>query len=138
MQQLETQKNQIDKLTEETRLEEEKIAEMLKQSELEKENAKDRVLELREARTKLIRSVDAQDYELYRRLMRPPEFIAVSAVSDTGLCSACNVQIEPQLLNRLYIARDMVFCSNCARVFILEEQNRRVVTLLNLSIQPNS
>ena len=122
MQQLDTLKEQIDKLAEEVGKETEDINGMLKQSEQEKEAARGRVLELKDERNKLVRKIDPQDYEMYRRLMRPPNFIAVSAVSDTGLCTACNVQIEPQLLNRLYIGRDLVFCSNCARLLFLKSK----------------
>ncbi|GAB4150971.1 MAG: hypothetical protein Kow00107_01530 [Planctomycetota bacterium] len=122
MQQIEVMKAQLDKLRSEIAEEDAAIAGMMAQAERDKEAAKERMLNLKAERDKLVRKIETPDYDIYKRLMRPPDFIAVSPVTEFNLCSACNVQIEPQTLNRLYIGREMVFCSNCARILYLKER----------------
>jgi predicted nucleic acid-binding Zn-ribbon protein len=123
MQQVETIKTSVEKLREEIVEEERAIASLVAQADQDKDAAKGRMLELKDERDKLLRRVEPSDYDIYRRLMRPPDFVAVSTVTEFNLCSACNVQIEHQTLNRLYIGREMVFCSNCARILFLKDRS---------------
>ncbi len=120
---LEELKNQLDSLRAEIAVEEKEIEHLNSQSAKEHDSARGRVTELKDERERMIAKMDPQDYALYKRMMRPPDFIAVSAVGNpSGLCTACNMQIEPQTLNRLYMGRELVFCSNCARLLYLPER----------------
>ena len=120
---LEELKASVDSLKSEIAAEEADIEQINSQSTKDLDSARGRINELKDDREKLIALMDPQDYNIYRKSMRPPDFIAVSAVTNPGgLCSACNMQIEPQTLNRLYMGREMVFCSNCARLLYLPEK----------------
>ena len=121
MEKLETVQEQIRKLKEEVATEQEIIEHLRQQSKDQREQARDKVAELKDERRKLVDKIDPEDYHLYRKLMRPPEFVAITELTGQGLCKTCNVQVEPQVLNRLYIGREMVFCSNCGRVLYLHE-----------------
>ncbi|MDZ7815847.1 MAG: hypothetical protein U5N86_07545 [Planctomycetota bacterium] len=121
MEKLETVEEQIRKLKEEIQSEQEIIQGLRQQGKEQREQARDKVAELKDERWKLVDKLDPEDYHLYRKLMRPPEFVAITELTGQGLCKTCNVQVEPQVLNRLYIGREMVFCSNCGRVLYLQE-----------------
>ncbi len=112
----------VDKLKTDIAFEQGQISSLNEQADREREEARDRMNELREEREKVLRRIDPADYESYKRLMRPPEFKAVAPVTEDGMCTACHVRMEPQALNMLYIGREMVCCSNCGRMLYLKDR----------------
>jgi len=122
MEQMEKVKETAEKHREEIAAEEALIAEMKVRSEDEIASVKNRIDGLKRERELIVPLIDPQDYEYYKKLMRPPDYIALAPVKATGgLCSACNVQIEFQTMNRLYIGKEMILCSNCTRILYLPE-----------------
>ncbi len=123
MERLEAMEKEISALRAEVEQEESLIRELEEKAADEREAARGHVAELRKKREELVAAIDPEDYNLYRKHMRPPVYMALSPVVEeagsSALCSACNAVVEPQTLNRLYIGHEFVFCSNCGRLLYL-------------------
>jgi predicted nucleic acid-binding Zn-ribbon protein len=130
------------------RLEEEFIAEMILEDDIQKEirasnqafaaaqekltNEKQAILQkkkemeeksrhLSQLKSELLPLLSADQVSLYLNIFRKKGGIALSPVRDE-FCSMCHVRIRPQVLNELRDGQKLILCENCGRILYRQEK----------------
>lgn len=130
------------------RLEEEFIAEMILEDDIQKEiraanqafataqekltKEKEAVLQkkremeeksrqLNQLKSELLPLLPAEQVSLYLNIFRKKNGIALSPVRD-DFCSMCHVRIRPQVLNELRDGHKLIICENCGRLLYRQEK----------------
>jgi predicted nucleic acid-binding Zn-ribbon protein len=110
---------EIQKLVEEAaaKLEGEKarVAEEIKKLENERQKDIGECERLKARRKEVAATLSEEVLELYERIRtyrKPP---AVAEVRN-GLCTACNIQLRPQVYNEIRTSETVMVCENCSRI----------------------
>jgi predicted nucleic acid-binding Zn-ribbon protein len=132
------------------RLEEEFIAEMLVEDDIQKEireanqkfaaakekfgqekdalDQKKREMEeksrrLNHIREELLPRIPPDQVSLYLKIFRNKGGIALSPVKD-DFCALCHMRVRPQVLNELRDTRKLILCENCGRILYLKREKK--------------
>ena len=132
------------------RMEEEFIAEMLVEDDIQKEireanqkfaAAKEKYSQEKEAlcqkkkemeeksrrlkavREELIPQIPPDQVNLYLRIFRNKGGIALSPVRD-DFCALCHMRVRPQVLNELRDTRKLILCENCGRILYWKKEQK--------------
>jgi hypothetical protein len=124
------------------RMEEEFIAEMLVEDDIQKEikeanqkfaaakekysrekdalyqkkrEMEEKLQRLKAVREGLIPQIPPDQVNLYLRIFRNKGGIALSPVKD-DFCALCHMRVRPQVLNELRDTRNLILCENCGRI----------------------
>jgi hypothetical protein len=57
---------------------------------------------------------------LYDLIVQKKQGLALVKVNGE-ICGACRLQLRPQLLNEIRLAKELVICENCSRILYIEE-----------------
>jgi predicted nucleic acid-binding Zn-ribbon protein len=92
------------------------------QVEAEKQQARERTAadqaaerELQGERAGIVKDVTPSTYKLYERVRKGRRGVAISEVVD-GRCSVCNISIRPQLYQDLRKGDQLMSCESCQRI----------------------
>ena len=107
-------------------LEEVKVEVASKQEEIRKKGQvqhQDRE-QWRKARERILAVIDAKTQEIYEKVKRQSNGIAMAAIQD-AVCEVCRMNIPPQLFNELMRMDSLRMCPHCQRIMypkIVEEE----------------
>lgn len=94
---------------------EKELVEKKKELTARTETLKDELATLNGKRVEVISQVPPETRSLYDKIIERKEGLAlVPAEGET--CSACRMEIRPQLLNELRLKEALVVCENCSRI----------------------
>lgn len=96
------------------KLEKEASAEMKRIAKAERE-IDSKIATLTEERDQVAKEVSPELMARYKFLSEKRAGIVVAAV-DEGICSACNMNIPPQMFNELLRDEKLLFCPSCQRI----------------------
>jgi hypothetical protein len=118
---------EIDGAQREVREERERLSRVEKESkEKEKElntraeTLKQELAGLTAKRQEIVNQVPPETRELYDKIIEKKEGLALVPV-EGETCSACRIEIRPQLLNELHLKESLIVCENCSRILYLAE-----------------
>ncbi len=118
--------DEMDRLQGETREEKARLAQLERDFEEKKRELTARAEELKsnlsqssERRASAAAQVPAEARELYDRIIEKKEGLGLVPV-DGETCSACRIEIRPQLLNELRLKESLVICENCSRILYVD------------------
>jgi predicted nucleic acid-binding Zn-ribbon protein len=77
---------------------------------------------LQQERGALVPSITDDLIDLYTRIFRKNDGIALSPVTD-DFCSMCQIRIRPQVLNELIAQKEIILCENCGRILYWKPKN---------------
>lgn len=118
--------DEVEAAKEETAKEKEKFAGISKSFE-EKENGlieqekklKNHLLDFKKQRDETVAQLPPELGELYDRIVLKKQGLALALV-DGEVCTACQMQLRPQLINEIRLAERIVTCESCSRILYLE------------------
>lgn len=85
--------------------------------------------ELMQDRTALIPLLPSEQINLYEKIYKRMNGIALSPVTD-DFCSMCQIRVRPQVLNELKAENKIIICENCGRIlYCTQEDERRESTV---------
>jgi predicted nucleic acid-binding Zn-ribbon protein len=132
------------------RMEEEFIAEMLVEDDIQKEireanqkfaaakekysqekdalyqkrrEMEEKLQRLKAAREELIPQIPPDQVNLYLKIFRNKGGIALSPVKD-DFCALCHMRVRPQVLNELRDTRKLILCENCGRILYWDKEKK--------------
>lgn len=86
----------------------------------EKEEIEEKINKLRIIRENTTRGIPQKLLELYNKISKKKDGIALSVVKDE-FCSICNMRVRPQNLAELRKNTNIIFCENCDRILYMKE-----------------
>lgn len=118
--------DEVEAAKDETRQEKEKFASLSK-SFLEKDSAlvaqeknlQNQLADLKRQRDETVSQLPPELGELYNRIAMKKQGLALALVSGE-VCTACQMQLRPQLINEIRIGENIVVCENCSRILYFE------------------
>lgn len=117
---------EIDKIQREVREERERLTHAEKQLHEKKaelnsrtETLKIQLTDLSKKRQEIIALVSPETRELYDKIIEKKKGLALVSVEGEA-CSACRMEIRPQLLNELHLKEALVVCENCSRILYID------------------
>lgn len=100
------------------------LADEKKQVELEKAEAREKtaaderaLADLRARRAEIAREISSSVLRNYERLLKSRRGIAVAEVVD-GRCTECHISVRPQLMQELRRGNDVKTCESCGRILV--------------------
>jgi hypothetical protein len=108
-------------------IEEEKEKQKIKFSKFKEEEARinnkisqiDKDIEtLKEKREKILVDIDKDIYRKYEKVLRGKDGAALVPVVDHS-CGGCHMELPAQVINELSISEKLIFCESCARILYL-------------------
>ena len=66
-----------------------------------------------------VKDVDPETLRLYERVLEKKEGVALTSAKG-GVCSACGMQLRPQLADQLHMDDKIVVCESCSRILYPE------------------
>jgi len=101
----------------EAALKEEKARVEAEKKDAQKQTAKTKqsLDEMTAERARLVAGVKPSIYKAYERIRKRRAGIAVAEAAD-GRCSACHLALRPQLDQDLRIGKQVIFCESCGRI----------------------
>jgi predicted nucleic acid-binding Zn-ribbon protein len=95
----------------------------VKESELAhaEKNLAGQVTELKSKRAEIMGKVDREIRELYDLIVSKKQGLALVRVTGES-CTACQLQLRPQVINELRGADRIVICENCSRILYYENE----------------
>lgn len=81
-----------------------------------KKNAEIKIVEIEESRSEYAKKVESGALALYERIMKSRGVGAITAVSESGQCSGCNIKLPAATVHRVLASQDLVQCSECSRI----------------------
>ena len=102
---------------EKERLKKEEIEVTKRKKELEdtKVASAQRVKDLVNQRTEILRQIDREVVAQYENIVKHKQGLALSPVQDEN-CGVCQMTIRPQVQNEVKLGDRMVFCESCGRI----------------------
>lgn len=85
----------------------------------EEKNLKNRLAELQKQREEVVVQLPPELRELYNRIASKKQGLALALVHGE-VCTACQMQLRPQLINEIRLAEQVVTCENCSRILYFE------------------
>ncbi|MEM7383876.1 MAG: C4-type zinc ribbon domain-containing protein [Verrucomicrobiota bacterium] len=83
-----------------------------------REEVKKRLDEMVGERQKLAANVDEDTLDLYERLMKTKNGLAVVGI-ENGICSGCHMKLTPDTIHKANAAREIVHCEQCSRMLFI-------------------
>ncbi|MFW6131857.1 MAG: zinc ribbon domain-containing protein [Candidatus Aminicenantaceae bacterium] len=87
----------------------------------EKEELNKKIEGLTESREKLASKIPSKEYNLYQKLHKNKNGIALSPVNNE-FCSMCHMRIRPQVINELKAQNEIIVCENCGRILYIPKK----------------
>ncbi len=85
----------------------------------EEKKLKARLDELIQARKDAVAQLPAEVADLYNRIVAKKQGLALALVHGE-VCSACQMQLRPQLINDIRLGENIITCENCSRILYFE------------------
>ncbi|HOE68694.1 MAG: putative zinc ribbon domain protein [Candidatus Omnitrophica bacterium ADurb.Bin314] len=85
----------------------------------QEKNLQSRLQEITKQRQEIIGQLPPEVGDLYNRIVQKKEGLALAPVSGE-FCSACQMQLRPQVINELQIGEQIITCENCSRILFYE------------------
>lgn len=82
--------------------------------------AEEKTHQLNRRKAALLPAIPSPQVDLYLSISRKKGGLALSPVRD-DFCDLCHVRIRPQVLNELLSSRKLILCENCGRILYLQE-----------------
>jgi predicted nucleic acid-binding Zn-ribbon protein len=98
---------------------EKELQEQQKELQQKGEVLKQEAQGLNAKRAEIMAQVPPETRELYDRIVEKKEGLALVPV-EGETCSACRIEIRPQLLNEIKLKEALVVCENCSRILYFE------------------
>ena len=92
-----------------------RVAAEIKKLETERQKDIDAREEVQARRKEVAASLKEEVLELYERIRSYRAAPAVAEVRN-GLCTACNIQLRPQVYNEIRLSEAVMVCENCSRI----------------------
>ncbi|MBN1417499.1 MAG: hypothetical protein JXP34_01915 [Planctomycetes bacterium] len=70
-------------------------------------------------RAEILAGIEGENRALYERLLARYRSAVVVPVED-GMCQGCHMSVTPQMVSKLMLDRELVFCKTCQRVLFLD------------------
>lgn len=99
--------------------EEKKMQEEEKRIEGEIAEIKIKLEMAQQDRLKYLPRVDKKLLELYERILKSKNGLAITCVKD-GACQACFMHMRPQVINEIQLKEKPVVCESCSRILYIE------------------
>ncbi len=122
MSRLEKVNQEYSKATEELRIEEESLKDLIKSVEADIEEADTEIEKIKNDQKKYLDSLDEYTLSQYIRLSNIKDGKAVVAVVG-NVCGGCFMNISSQTLNSLMSGKELVFCRSCSRILYLDNNS---------------
>ena len=122
MSKLEKVNQEYSKATEELRIEEESLKDLMKSVEADIEEADTEIEKIKNDQKKYLDSLDEYTLSQYIRLSNIKDGKAVVAVVG-NVCGGCFMNITSQTLNSLMSGKELVFCRSCSRILYLDNNS---------------
>ncbi len=74
-------------------------------------------------RNEVLKEIPADVLDRYERVFQMRGTALASADPRKSLCGGCHMELRPQILNLLLIAKSWVFCPSCNRLLYLEDKD---------------
>ncbi len=78
-----------------------------------------RLADLKKQREESVAQLPPELGELYNRIAVKKQGLALATVNGES-CSACQMQLRPQLINEIRIGEQIIVCENCSRILYFE------------------
>ncbi len=88
---------------------------------LKKREMEEKSQQLSQLKNELLPLLPSDQVSLYLNIFRKKGGVALSPVRDE-FCSMCHVRIRPQLLNELRDGHKLILCENCGRILYRQEK----------------
>ncbi len=118
--------DEVERVQKEVREERERLARVEKESKEKEgelnqqtETLKQEAVGLAAKRQEIINQVPPETRELYDKIIEKKEGLALVPV-EGETCSACRIEIRPQLLNELHLKESLIVCENCSRILYID------------------
>ncbi len=85
----------------------------------QEKNLKSRLVDLKKQRDDTVALLPPELGELYNRIVVKKQGLALALVNGE-VCTACQMQLRPQLINEIRLAERIVTCENCSRILYFE------------------
>lgn len=115
MEEMDTSSKEIESGEAKLRTEKDKIEAFKKRLESEILEAERELLPLKEARSKMVGTIDEEIYKQYISLFESYNGVAVTEAKDE-ICQGCNMNIPPQLFVEIKKDEEIIQCPQCRRI----------------------
>ena len=85
----------------------------------QEKNLQNRLQEILKQRQEIVNQLPPDIGDLYNRIASKKDGLALAPVSGE-VCSACQMQLRPQLINELQQGEKIITCENCSRILFYE------------------
>lgn len=118
--------DEVEAAKEETQKEKEKFALVAKSFQgkddefvVQEKTLRERLVALENERKEAVAQLPPELGDLYSRIALKKQGLALASVSGEA-CTACQMQIRPQLINEIRLGDHIVVCENCSRILYFE------------------
>lgn len=118
--------DEVEAVKEEAKKEKERQNEIIKSYQgqdqelaAQEKNLQTRLQEILKQRQDVVAQLPADIGELYNRIASKKDGLALASVSG-DVCSACQMQLRPQVVNELRLGEQIITCENCSRILFFE------------------
>jgi predicted nucleic acid-binding Zn-ribbon protein len=115
MEEIDTSLKELKKEETKFKNEQDKIEVLKKELEVEMSEAEKELLPLKEARARIVDSLDEEIYNEYMQVLEASNALAVVEAKDE-ICTGCNMNIPPQLFVEIKKNEKILNCPQCRRV----------------------
>ncbi|OQA57108.1 MAG: putative zinc ribbon domain protein [Candidatus Omnitrophica bacterium ADurb.Bin277] len=118
--------DEVDAIKEEVLKEKERFAEVSKSYQsrdqdlsIQEKNLQNRLQEIIKQREEIVARLPPEIGDLYNRIAMKKEGFALAPVNG-DVCSACQMQLRPQVVNELQLGEQIITCENCSRILFYD------------------
>lgn len=118
--------DEVEAVKDEVRKEREKFASVTKAFQdkdgevvSQEKNLQARLMDLKKQREESVAKLPPELGELYNRIALKKQGLALALVTGE-VCSACQMQLRPQLINEIRLGEQIIVCENCSRILYFE------------------
>ncbi|HOW59722.1 MAG TPA: C4-type zinc ribbon domain-containing protein [Candidatus Omnitrophota bacterium] len=85
----------------------------------QEKNLQGRLIDLKKQRDEAVMQLPPELGELYNRIASKKQGLALALVTG-DVCTACQMQLRPQLINEVRLGENIVVCENCSRILYFD------------------
>jgi len=89
----------------------------------ERQAAEQQIVALNQRRLQLAAQVSKPLFAAYDRLARSRRGLALSLISNEGICSVCRVRVRPKIFSDVRRGNEMITCENCGRILYYKSES---------------
>src|SRR5205085_10315739 len=89
----------------------------------ERQEVEQQIAALNQRRLELSAQVSKPLFAAYDRLARSRRGLALSPISNEGICSVCRVRVRPKVFSDVRRGNEMITCENCGRILYYKTES---------------